>query len=49
MKILHGTWIPKSGTDFVRGGAFYLWVETDTIATQSQDKSSVSNIAILNI
>jgi SNF2 family DNA or RNA helicase len=44
MKILHGTWIPKSGTDFVRGGAFYLWVETDTIATQRQDKSIASDL-----
>ncbi len=28
MQILHGTWIPQSGTDFVQAGAFYLWVET---------------------
>ncbi len=44
MKILHGTWIPKSGTDFIRGGAFYLWVETDTSISQNQDKSIASNL-----
>ena len=44
MKILHGTWIPKSGTGFVRGGGFYLWVETDTIATKSKDKSIDSDL-----
>jgi hypothetical protein len=30
MKILHGTWIPHAGNEFVRGGNFYIWVETDT-------------------
>jgi SNF2 family DNA or RNA helicase len=45
MKILHGTWIPKSGTDFVRSGVFYLWVETDDIAAQDRDKSIDSNIS----
>jgi SNF2 family DNA or RNA helicase len=29
MKILHGTWIPHDGNEFMRGGNFYLWVETD--------------------
>ncbi len=28
MKILHGTWIPSSKSDFIQSGAFYLWVET---------------------
>ena len=28
MQILHGTWIPQSGSEFVQSGAFYLWVET---------------------
>ncbi|MEM7066449.1 MAG: DEAD/DEAH box helicase [Cyanobacteria bacterium P01_B01_bin.77] len=28
MQILHGTWIPESGTDFIQSGQFYLWVET---------------------
>jgi len=30
MHIVHGTWIPEAPGEFVRGGAFYLWVETDT-------------------
>lgn len=29
--ILHGTWIPDSTDDFIRHGAFYLWIETDEI------------------
>ncbi len=29
MNILHGTWIPEGGKDFVRTGHFYLWIETD--------------------
>ena len=28
MQILHGTWIPQSKPEFMRSGAFYLWVET---------------------
>lgn len=28
MQILHGTWIPQSGSEFIQSGAFYLWVET---------------------
>jgi len=28
MQILHGTWIPASGNDFMRSGGFWLWVET---------------------
>ncbi|NEZ66426.1 DEAD/DEAH box helicase [Leptolyngbyaceae cyanobacterium CCMR0082] len=28
MQILHGTWIPESGADFILSGEFYLWVET---------------------
>jgi SNF2 family DNA or RNA helicase len=30
MKILHGTWIPDASDEFIQGGNFYLWVETDT-------------------
>jgi SNF2 family DNA or RNA helicase len=29
MKILHGTWIPNSNDEFIQGGEFCLWVETD--------------------
>ena len=28
MKILHGTWIPQPGEEFIQQGAFYIWVET---------------------
>ncbi|MEO1095577.1 MAG: DEAD/DEAH box helicase [Cyanobacteria bacterium J06638_28] len=28
MQILHGTWIPQSGKDFIQSGLFCLWVET---------------------
>ena len=28
MKILHGTWIPQSGEEFIQQGSFYIWVET---------------------
>lgn len=28
MHILHGTWIPEAGEEFVQNGAFYLWAET---------------------
>jgi hypothetical protein len=36
MKILHGTWIPHSGDEFIQGGDFYLWVETDTPPNRQQ-------------
>ncbi len=28
MQILHGTWLPEPGADFIQAGQFYLWVET---------------------
>jgi SNF2 family DNA or RNA helicase len=31
--LIHGTWIPDLGDDFVQGGGFYLWVETDAAAS----------------
>ena len=39
MKILHGTWIPSSGDEFIQGGNFYLWVETDEPSKQQQNGS----------
>ncbi len=39
MKILHGTWIPHSGDEFIQGGNFYLWVETDTSPQRKQQIS----------
>ncbi|MBE9041138.1 SNF2 helicase-associated domain-containing protein, partial [Oscillatoriales cyanobacterium LEGE 11467] len=31
MKVLHGTWIPEHGDDFIQSGGFYLWVETSEV------------------
>src|SRR5215217_1371296 len=33
MQIVHGTWLPDDTDTFEQGGAFYVWVETDTPAT----------------
>ncbi|MEE3718146.1 DEAD/DEAH box helicase [Tumidithrix elongata RA019] len=47
MKILHGTWIPDSNSDFWQLGNFYIWVETTetkAIATAKR-KSSKSKAA----
>ncbi|MFM2302704.1 MAG: hypothetical protein RLZZ135_107 [Cyanobacteriota bacterium] len=43
MKILHGTWIPHSGDEFIQGGNFYLWVETDTPPNKKQQPSANSH------
>ncbi|BBC27187.1 DEAD/DEAH box helicase [Pseudanabaena sp. ABRG5-3] len=43
MKILHGTWIPDQGDDFIQTGNFYIWVETTetkAIAPTKRRKSS---------
>lgn len=32
MQVIHGTWIPEEANGFIQRGAFYLWVETDTLA-----------------
>ena len=43
MKILHGTWIPVSGSDFIQSGNFYIWVETtraDSLASTSPSKTT---------
>jgi SNF2 family DNA or RNA helicase len=39
MQILHGTWIPESGTDFIQSGTFYLWVETSEAGRRSRKPS----------
>ncbi|UKP00038.1 DEAD/DEAH box helicase [Nostoc sp. UHCC 0870] len=28
MKVLHGSWIPNTASDFIQSGSFYLWIET---------------------
>ncbi|QZZ22540.1 DEAD/DEAH box helicase [Leptothermofonsia sichuanensis E412] len=38
MKILHGTWIPETGGEFIQNGAFYLWVETTEQKKFRKDK-----------
>ena len=40
MKILHGTWIPSSGDEFIQSGNFYLWVETDTPPKQQKNQAA---------
>ena len=39
MKILHGTWIPQGEADFIQNGAFFLWVETDSVPKKRNKKS----------
>ena len=40
MHIIHGTWIPEDTNEFIQGGAFYLWVETDAIEGRSRSNSN---------
>ena len=40
MHVIHGTWIPEDINEFMQKGAFYLWVETDTIAGRSRRNSN---------
>jgi hypothetical protein len=39
MHIIHGTWIPDDTHEFIQRGAFYLWVETDTLQDVSRHDS----------
>jgi SNF2 family DNA or RNA helicase len=41
MRIVHGTWIPESTDEFMQGGAFYIWVETDTLQGISQKNTAI--------
>ncbi len=36
MNVIHGTWIPKEGNDFIQHGTFYFWVETDAVTKKKQ-------------
>ena len=36
MQVIHGTWIPDTEDQFIQRGAFYLWVETDTLQGTSR-------------
>jgi len=40
MHIIHGTWIPENTNEFIQGGAFYLWVETDAVAVRTRRNSN---------
>src|ERR1700693_5230154 len=40
MHMIDGTWIPDDTNEFIRGGAFYLWVETDSIVGKSRRNSN---------
>src|SRR5713101_5655254 len=39
MHVIHGTWIPDDGREFIQKGAFYLWVETDTSPGKSRSRA----------
>jgi SNF2 family DNA or RNA helicase len=41
MKILHGTWIPNTATDFIQLGSFYLWIETPVIKNSRNQKQQI--------
>jgi len=38
MKVIHGTWIPNTKSDYLNLGAFYLWIET-TLSQKKQSKA----------
>ncbi|AFY72043.1 SNF2-related protein (plasmid) [Thalassoporum mexicanum PCC 7367] len=40
MKIIHGTWIPQPESEFIQTGAFYVWVETDTLPKKHKKQAS---------
>ncbi|MEB3278555.1 MAG: C-terminal helicase domain-containing protein [Lyngbya sp.] len=39
MNILHGTWIPRPGKEFIQTGAFFVWVETDSPVKKRKKQS----------
>lgn len=41
MHMIHGTWIPGEAGEFVQGGAFYLWVETDTLTGAARQRAGI--------
>jgi SNF2 family DNA or RNA helicase len=41
MKIVHGTWIPHTETDFIQSGSFYLWVETPVPKSSRNHKQQI--------
>ncbi len=43
MKILHGTWIPETPSDFIQLGTFHLWVETETVPPPKRGAKTAPN------
>ncbi|MEC4813454.1 MAG: ATP-dependent helicase, partial [Scytonema sp. PMC 1069.18] len=41
MKVIHGTWIPDTATDYIQPGSFYLWVETPLGAKRHQKNKQI--------
>src|SRR5919198_6588668 len=39
MHVIHGSWIPDETDEFTQRGAFYLWVETDTLPGKSRRRA----------
>jgi SNF2 family DNA or RNA helicase len=46
MKILHGSWIPSAGDDFIQAGGFYLWVEVAQPKTQKKSTVATAKLAL---
>ena len=41
MKIVHGSWIPHTETDFIQSGSFYLWIETPVVKNRRSSKEQI--------
>ena len=41
MKIVHGSWIPHTETDFIQLGSFYLWIETPVVKNRRSSKEQI--------
>jgi SNF2 family DNA or RNA helicase len=46
MKILHGSWIPSAGDDFIQTGGFYLWVEVAPPDTKKTFSTPIKKSAL---
>jgi SNF2 family DNA or RNA helicase len=45
MQIIHGTWIPDQGDDFIQKGGFYLWTEKAGEPKASPGKKNIHPLA----
>lgn len=41
MKIVHGSWIPHTETDFIQSGSFYLWIEIPVLKNRRSSKEQI--------